>query len=1277
MGLWMNKNIAAKDFVEGKKIMNKKTLFSVFATIAISICLSGMVFSQGTTTRVTGVITDSSGAVVTGATVSLRREGTGSALSTQTADNGSYTFDLIQAGVYEVRVEKAGFKKVISTGNAAFVNQPTTVNVVMQAGDVSATVTVAGTAEQVQTASSGNIGNTVDQRTIESLPIIGTRGRNPLDLLNYQPGIVNGANTGGGVHVHGSRDRAFNFTLDGIDINESSAGGSNFTPLRPNPDSIQEFQIITTNFTAELGRSSGAQVTFITRSGTNQFHGNLFEYYQTPRFAASGYSNNLNGRAKDQFVQNIFGGSFGGPLFNPGFGEGTKAGLLRDKAFFFVNLQLLRAYDTALVTRTVYTQSARNGIYRYVSGNNPAGTAPLQNAVAGTATPSVTSSGAPVYGPCATPPVYPCMNSTNFAMNSAGLPFDPKTSAVLNAMPLPNNFSSVGDGLNTAGFDFGSPQHERQYDFVSKFDFKINNNNAFYIRYAQGNQNSFGDAGNGGRPVFPGTGDLVDTFRSPRNLAVNYRWSPSSSVTNEFLVGLNKFAFSFETPVPDPTFPFSFNLASTPNSNFTYNARRLRTWQFVDNVTWVNGNHILKGGINFRFGRQIDDRSSVAGTAIEPIVSLSAPSTTFGIYTIPSTATVGSPGLQSSDLGRLRSTISDFYGKIGSVSQAFVSDPNNPGAFLPAGSRWRFSAAYPEYDFYLQDSWRVRSNLVFDIGVRYEVKLSPTSDGRPILAPNQPFTVGSPATNTLSWVEKKLFKNDLNNFGPSIGVAWDPWKNGKTSIRANFRESFDRFPSQLFAANIFQNAPGNTTAASNTAFGSAGGLLRNIGPVIAGLVPTSTPTTLRTPGPFSTSTITLIDPAIKYPEIFSWVASFQREIWKDTIVEVNYIGKRGVHLFGGYDSNQVNLNATDSRCPGQTFLQAFIAVQNPANTQVCLAGYLVGGADSVANTTLFRSTAQFSTQLSAQQNAVASVAQILSQRTGAAGSSSPSLTANGFTPFFFQKFPQFTGAVNVLDSNDVSKYHGLEVIFKRRFTAGLGYQAGYTLSKSMDTRSFDPTFSTVSRNNFQSASSTPFDINNRRLNYAWSDFDRRHAFQATAVYELPFGKGKWFASDVNSAVDNIIGGWQVSTAMNLASGRPFTVYSGFLTFSNVVQSTGNCGGCARNVGRLVQENGTNYWFDPATRALFTSNPTAPGSNGSTGRNYFIAPYQFQIDASLSKKFKISERINFDLRVDARNLTNTPNFDIPTATVSAGTFGRIRDGVINTSRRIQFAGKISF
>src|SRR4029079_4037068 len=350
---------------------------------------------------------------------------------------------------------------------------------------------------------------------------------------------------------NGSRDRAFNFTLDGIDINESTAGGSNFTPLRPNPDSVQEFQIVTSNFTAELGRSSGAQVTFVTRSDTNHFHGNLFDYYQTPDFNAKSYPITIAGAPKEQFVQHIFGGSFGGPLFNPGFGEGTRPfRLLRDKAFFFVNLQMLRAYDTALVTRTVYTQSARQGLYRYVVGQ--------ANSPAGTPTASVEAAGSPVLPACTGSPAtnQPCISSYNIA-TQAPFTIDPFLSGLINAMPMPNNFTA-GDGLNTAGFNFASPQHERQWDFTSKFDFKINEKNAFYIRYAPGSQTSLGGSANGGRPIFPDSPNFVDTGRTPKNLAINYRWSPTATITNEFIFGLSKYFFSFATPHPDPTLPFAF-----------------------------------------------------------------------------------------------------------------------------------------------------------------------------------------------------------------------------------------------------------------------------------------------------------------------------------------------------------------------------------------------------------------------------------------------------------------------------------------------------------------------------------------------------------------------------------------------------------------------------------------------------------------------------------------------------------------------------------------------
>jgi hypothetical protein len=1202
--------------------------------------------------------------------VTLTNEATGVSFTTETSDSGTYAFDLVQVGNYSITIEKQGFKKFISKATPVNVNQPATVNATLETGVVSETVTVQAGVEQVQTSTSGNIGSTIEQHTLEALPIVGTRGRNPLDLLNFQPGVVFGGNTGGSVNVNGSRDRAFNFTLDGIDINESTAGGSNFTPLRPNPDSVQEFQVVTSNFTAELGRSSGAQVTLVTKSGSNDFHGNLFEYYRTPRLDAKSYPVTIAGVPKDQFVQHIFGGSLGGPLYNPGFGEGTKGGWMRDKAFFFVNLQLLRAYDTALVTRTVYTQTARQGLFRYVVGR--------ANAPAGTATAAVNPSGGAVLPACngAPPTNSPCISSYNIATNPTGVGIDPTLAGLINDMPLPNNFT-VGDGLNTAGFNFASPQHEKQYDFVSKFDFNLRDNSLIYVRYAQGSQSSFGDSANGGRPIFPGTPNFVDTGRTPKNLAVNWRWSPTSNLTNEAIFGLSKFFFTFATPFPDPNLPFSFLNVATENTNFSYNARGVRTLQFIDNATLIRDSHTLKGGINFRFNKHRDDRSNVAGSAIEPVVGFSG-TAGFGAFNLPAS---GNTGINTNDLTRLQNTIVDELGKIGSVSRAFVLDPSNPSTFAPAGTRWLNEAHYTELDFYFQDNWRLRSNLVLDLGVRWEAKLTPRVDGRPILIPNQQVKLGAPPSNTLKWVEGDLFDSDFSKILPSVGFAWDPFESGKTSIRGNYRIASDRIATFLFGSSIFQSTPGNNTAATNSNFGASGGLFRDIGPVIASLTPSSTPDALRQPVSFSTASTSVMDPDLQFPQVHEWSLSVQRE-FGNNVVEVNYIGKHAVHLLGGYNVNQVNIFASVPGLSEANFLDAFNKIRASSSYNSPLINLLMSGnASNNGGTARFRTL----NTTNITQGSVAAAALIVSQKTCVAADVTAGictnaqlnrrlLDLNGF-PFLLQPFPQFTGGLNVFDSSDYSNYGGLQFIFKRRIQKGLGFQFGYTLSKSKDNRSWDPSLSTVSTGSVQSASSTPFDLRDRNLNYTWSDFDRRHVFQGTYTYELPFGKGRRFLSGMPSVVNYVVGGWETAGTVLWASGRPFTVYSGINSVSNVVQSTADCNGCTRDSGSLVLESGRNFWFDASTRSQFSA--PAPGSIGNTGRNFFLAPTYFQWDASLSKQFRITEKVSFNFRVDARNVLNNPAFDNPTAVITSSIFGRINDSVTNNARRIQLSGKLSF
>ncbi|HEX7315290.1 MAG TPA: carboxypeptidase regulatory-like domain-containing protein [Pyrinomonadaceae bacterium] len=1260
--------------------MNRRSLSALALAASLLLTLaSATARAQGTASRVTGVVTDPSGAVVPGAAVTLRNEATKVSFTTETTSTGQYVFESVQVGVYTVEVERQGFKKFSSPGNQVNVNQPATVDVQLEVGNIADVVTVQAAAELVQTSSSGNLGNTVEQRSLEALPIVGERGRNPLQFISLQPGVIGngragtGGNTGGNVHVHGARDRAFNFTLDGIDINESSAGGSNFTPLKPNPDSISQFQVVTSNFTAELGRSSGAQVSLVTRSGTDEFHGTLFELYRTPRFNANEYENTIAGRGRGQFVQHIFGGSVGGPVLLPGY-DG------RDhKTYFFTNLQMLRATQGILVTRTVYTAPARQGLFRYRTNG--------ANAPAGTNTPSVDAAGN-VIVPIATYNIV--ANDPLCATQPTNCGLDPTTQNLINVAPLPNNFT-VGDGLNTAGYSFNAPQIERQWDFVTKVDHSFNERNQIYVRYAQGEQNTFGDNGNAGLRSFPDSPfNRTDTFRNPKNVAVNYRWTPTGRVTNEFVVGRNSFAFLFTNPDPEPV-PYILNLPRDPFGLVPQidNQRKITTWQFVDNISFVSGSHTFRGGTNLRFQKHDDIRSAVGGVNINLQVNFSRTTNAPSTFALP--ATTGVNPINNTDRNNLQSAINDLLGRYGGFSRAFVAASDT--AFEPAGTHFTYVSKYDEYDFYFQDTWKVRPNLTLDFGVRWEPKRSPRSGSEDLLLrPDRAIRLGEAPTDQIKFVEGKLFDDDWNNIAPTVGFAWDPFGTGKTSVRANYRLAYDRMNTFLASSAIFPNTPGTSVTCneSNCATVPAGEQ-RRIRFGLPALAPTGSPGALRQPAAFSTNAITVFDPSLRFPKTNQWSLSVQRDVGAGFVFEANYIGHKGVGLFGAYDVNQVNIFAADARCPGETFLAAFNTLRNSTSATSCLANLLfTGSTANNAGTASFRTT--FSSELN--QGSVASAALLMSQRT-VSGVRTVAQTGN-VGAAFFQPYSQFTGGVNVIDSNDYSMYHGLELQVSRRVGRGLLMQASYTASKSMDTRSFDPAFTVVPRTTntaagaSPSAQNHPFDIRNRRLNYARSDFDRTHALQGYLVYDLPFGRGQRYLSGAPGVVRQIVGGWEIANSLILQSGRPFTVYSGAFTYSNVVLSPANCNGCNPGTAGVVQSGGTTFIFAPGEVERFST--PAPGELGNTGRNFFTGPRFFNLDMTLRKRFYFGEKTNLELRADMNNLTNSVSFEFPVATTaSIGTqspgftgsastnaaFGRIRDSVNSNARRIQLGVKFNF
>jgi len=1183
------------------------------------------VFGQGTTSRLLGVVSDATGSSVANANVTLTNEGTAAAFNTKTSDNGAYTFDSIQPGLYTLGVEANGFRKYSAKGNRVSIGQPTTINLSLQLGTLTEVVEVSGAAEVVQTATSGNFGQLLEEKTIKDLPIVGTRGRNPLQLLEIQPGVSSGANTGGGVHIHGARDRSWNFTLDGIDVNESSAGGSNFTPLRPNPDMLAEFRVLTGNFTADSGRNSGGQVAMVTKSGTNEFHGSGFWLYRTPRFNANEWQNNLNLLPKRQFVQQIFGGSLGGAI-------------IKNKTFFFANGQGLKALETDIVTRTVYTAEARQGLFRYMSNGG-------RNLPAGVANASVDFAGRPTNAAA--------VKSYNmFTGDPSRAGQDKSVAALIAQTPLPNRFD-FGDGLNTAGYIFSTPALERQNDIVTKIDHIFDNENTIYFRYAFGQQDSNCDRGNGGQPLFPGATCLVNTARTPRNLAVNWRTNPSPNITNEFVIGYNSFGFIFDQPLASLT---EYSLTGAPVTVLTDrsfgNNRTVRTAQLVDNFSWIKGAHALKFGINVRLQRQVDDRGSVGGLNANPSVNFSM------VINPVDPAAFGLPAdIQvANDRPALQSNINFMLGRVGQRSVGFVSAGDK---FVPG--RFAFITDYPEYDLYIQDSWKVKKNLTLDFGLRWEAKLAATNPDDRIRRPDTPLVAGAAPTTTAKWVNAKLYDSDLNNFGPSIGFAWDPFGTGKTSIRSNFRTAFDRIPTFLFASAIFPNMPGETIGISDQTYGQAGGRLAGLQPIAP---PSVTPSSLSQPPAFSNNAITVVDPNFRSAVTNQWSLSLQREIIKNTVLEISYFGRRGYGLMDAYGAHQADIY-------GNGFAQGFNEVK--AGGESALFNRVLS-ADSRINAgeTASRMIRRLFPNDLTNNNAGGLAANFASRLQN--GRSVTDLSGAG--PFFFWPFPQFS-TVNTIDSNSFSTYNGVEFLVERRFSSNLFVNANYTFSKSLDTRSYDPAFTVVSGGSNQSASSTPFDINNRRLNYARSDFDRTHALKTTFSYDLPFGRGQRFGSSAGRMAHHVIGGWRMAGIFTLTSGRPFTVFSGQSTASNVVNSLADCTGSTRKDGAALTDPGTGFvfYFDEAQRAKFSI--PAAGSIGNTARNFFESSRFVNFDASFAKHLKLAERYNLEIRADITNLTNTPTFGLPTTSFISATFGRIRDSVLSSSRKIQMGARFYF
>jgi hypothetical protein len=473
------------------------------------------------------------------------------------------------------------------------------VNLVLEAGGVTETVTVVSDRETIQ-ANTATLGNVVDQKTIENLPL---NGRNPLNLVLQEPGIVqrSAGAAGSGVHINGSRDRAFNVTIDGIDANESSVPNPVSNLYRINPDNVQEFKVTTNNATAEEGRNSGAAITLSTRTGGNSFHGTGFLFFRDDALNSTEFYANAQNLPKRETKLKQFGFELGGPV-------------IKNKTFFFGSYQtnyidFTQPIDQSFGVPIVYTATARSGIFRYFRPD------PANPLVIGTTT--ITRNSPLLVDPatgnliagisaCTTPTQLRCVASYNIAANGpAGTTLNSTVSSYLNTLPTPNSFAS-GDGLNTACYLWNPPTSVRGPAYSARIDHNFSERDSVFGRYLYSDYNTLGgDPLTVVRRFFPGFAPLGEVFRNTSNLALGYRRTFSPYIVNDLRVGYSKFDFLFTQAEANPDFPnvspINYNLISEPYNNTPRTQREVFTPQILDTLSIVSGSHVIGIGFNARF----------------------------------------------------------------------------------------------------------------------------------------------------------------------------------------------------------------------------------------------------------------------------------------------------------------------------------------------------------------------------------------------------------------------------------------------------------------------------------------------------------------------------------------------------------------------------------------------------------------------------------------------------------------------------------------------------
>ena len=1270
-----------------------RKLVSCFGLLVL-VTLCQIAIQAQTSGSLTGTVTDPSNAVVPGATVTLGNNATGLERTTTSNSQGVFDFQALQPGTYSLSIETAGFKRAVARDLVVSVGTIAQANIVLEIGAASEEVTVVA-AQEIINSSSPSLTNTISIRQVTDLPL---PSRNPLELAGLQAGIaVTGDNTRG-ASIAGLRQTTTNVTQDGINAMDNFVKTSSlFAISTPSLNSTAEFTITTGTVGSEQGRGVG-QVTLVTRGGTNEFHGSLFYMNRNDALQANSFFNNALGTQRTRQNQHFFGFDIGGPIYFPKFGNGGPFiwdG--RDKAHFFFAYEGFRDNFSVTRNRTVLTPQARQGIFRYarICPTNPPN-----------------------------PACVPGVETVNLLTIGNQNALNPITTGILGTIPPPNN-TDVGDGFNTAGFRYNVNGVSNNDKYVGRYDHQLVKDSPlgshkfeFVLNYFKNILSP--DTFNGLEAPFPGL--VSSTQGGPRWLVTGALVSNfGSSKTNTFRIGRQwaPVGFLLES---EPTAPFlGFVGITSPyaGGNFQSQGRDTQVWNVKDDFSWSKGNHLIRFGGDYQriFATTFND------VGINQFIALGTPAHNSGGIadsSFPfSNATIRASG---------RGTFANLVGNL-SNSSATVNVTSPTSGFVQGATRGR-DFLQEDLALYVQDQWRVRNNLTVNFGLRWDFIGVPSetnglalqlTNHRDIFGisgfgnlfnPNAPAGAAA-AVGTLDFASGEtgtpLHNKDLNNFAPFFGFAYSPdfkggigkvlfGSAGKSSLRGGYSISFTRdgFTVISNALGVGTTNPGLIATAANT---TPTGVLTGAGvplPTPVFQVPsTDRSNNLLNPN----NSLWAIDPDLKTPYVQQWSFGYEREIFPNTALEVRYVANHAVKLYRAVDYNEVNIFENG-------FLQEFLRAQrnlaiNAANGSPNNFGNVNPGAGTVplpifsaffvgaSAANAFQNT-NFISNLN--NNNVGGIASTLAfsniYRTAREN------PANGIPANFFVANPNALAA-RLLTNDSKSNYNSLQVELRRRFSAGLLFQADYTFSKAL-------TDSPDAQGNNQSTLENFRTFRDKSLDYRRSNDDQTHRFVANALYDLPFGNGRRFFSGAPGIVNQVIGGWSVGGIVSWSTRPPFFITSGRSSF-NTTAAGGDANAnpaellgisfeeFRRNIGIYRTPQGI-FWFNPDLLNI-TTNPTtgaitsstlqtgllgqpAAGTFGNFPLNSLNSGTYFNTDISLTKRFPITETVRLELKTTFINILNNPNFVYGNTQFDSTSFGRITT-TSGSPRVIHFIGTFRF